>query len=209
MNERTRSYQGYKRLSSQKQGMKISKIVTTLHLSQNKTNHSTDTSQRFYSFEKKNSVSNNITRSFMKKDSLTIGTRNYLNQSLSNQDIINTTTPKHNFEKAKSRVSLLGQYTSSAMIAKAKQSKPNLNRTKPNISYLSKGSNYSMYPLNISTCTNTVQEYKGQTMNLKTMYDIDKRLRSPQPLNSTLKPMLKHSSTAKCLQESIGGMMRS
>jgi hypothetical protein len=210
MNERTRSYQGYKRLSSQNENNKIAKIVTTLHLPLKDTTNSTDNYQRNSYFDKKNSVGANIRKSFMKKGSLATAKTSYYDQPLSNKKPKCAVTPKHNLMKAaKSRVSLLGQYTSCAMVAKSKQYRPNLNRTKPNISYLGKSSNYNKYPLNISTCSNTVHEYKGQTLNVKSMYDVDKRLQSPQPLNINLNPSLKHSLTTKNLNDSIGVKMRS
>ena len=132
---------------------------------------------------------------------------NSMNKTSCKKPSKHSITPKNDMG-GRSKVSLLGQYTSSAIIAKNKFLRNNLNRTN-HILYPEKGGSGSMYPLNISTMNNSIHDYKGQTMNVSFINRIDKSIAKKSELNLTLKlETMKHSSTTKCLNDSIGTKMK-
>lgn len=207
MNTKARAYKGYQRLSSQKKNKSITKVVTTSRTKNTEKSGTTGSRKKFHYFDKKNSLGSNLPITMRRKEAVDVLNRNTVSLLSHEKDSTQVITPKSEFLKNKSRVSLLGQYTSSAFLAKNRKGKCKLNRTKE-ISYPLKGGG-SMYPLNISNHSQNPSGHKGQTMDLKQMKELDKSQTNSNILNLTTKlNKLKHSSTTKCLNDSIGNKMK-
>ncbi|CAI2382780.1 unnamed protein product [Moneuplotes crassus] len=197
MNNKARAYKGYQRLSSQKKAKRISKVVATARM-RNPEKVGGTSSKKFHYFDKKNSLGSNIPVTMRKKDAVDISNRNTVSLLSQGKELpTEIMTPKNDFLNSKSKVSLLGHYTSSATMAKSKKARCKLHQTKEIFFPVKSGG--SMYPLNISNHSLNGGNSKGQTMDLKSMAQ----------MNLTAKlNKLQHSSTTKCLNDSIGSKMK-
>ena len=168
MNSRARSYKGLQRMSSNKKPKQGSRTGISKHSgTKDKTKNCQSNISSEY-FEKKTPNAHAKVGISERRDKIVLNSRNINSQLSLNKSNKHPTTPKYNIVKSKSRVSLLGQYTSSALAAKSSGSKPNLSKTSKHIMFPhSKDTNRSMYPLNVTVSTASINEYRGKSFHMK------------------------------------------